>query len=140
MKKISLVFLLSALVGCAGFETLPDGYNFGLPPSNIDKKIINHFEPVLQDPSSAKYRIGKPFKAYQNHGLVSGGGIAWAGYAVNVSINAKNIFGIMAGFNTYRVYFNGETIRSHCEYGGSYSGGIMDDCDDILFNRVTDYD
>ena len=125
-------------MGCAGFETLPDGYNFGLPPSNIDQKIINHFETVLKDPSRAKYRIGTPFKAYQNVGLVGGGGIAWAGYTVNVNINSKNSYGGYTGFTPYLVYFNGETIRSYCKERESYSEEIMDTCNDVLFNRVTD--
>ena len=105
---LAAVLLLGA---CAGsFERLPPGTDLGSPPVGYEDAIKKHFEKTLKDPESARYRIGKPIKAYANNGLIDGGNIAWRGYMVDVQVNAKNSFGGYVGFKPYMVFFSGNSV------------------------------
>ena len=135
IKTSYLSILVLFLASCSTFEKLPEGYNFGPAPSNIESKVRGYFEYILKDPSSANYRVGSPFKAYQNEGLITGGGIQWTGYAVYVDINAKNSFGGYTGYKKYLVYFTGQNITFHCKMRENLNESIMDVCNDVVFNR-----
>jgi hypothetical protein len=109
------VVLLGA---CAGsFERLPPGADLGAPPVAYEQTIKAHFEDKLKDSDSARYKFGKPIKAYANNGLAYGGSIAWRGYMVDVQVNAKNSYGGYVGFKPYMVFFTGNFI--HRVYEGN---------------------
>ena len=115
LMVLASVLLLGA---CAGsFERLPPGTSLGDPPAGYEETIKRHFENTLKDPESARYKFGKPIKAYANNGIVYGGNIAWWGYMVDVEVNAKNSFGGYVGFKPYMVFFTGNSI--HRVYEGN---------------------
>ncbi len=96
------------LQGCAGaYAPLPEGYSFGDVPGNAEERIQSHFSQVLKDPSSAQYKIGNPFKAHCNLGILYGGKVSWAGWAYPVSVNAKNSYGGYVGFQDYVALLDG---------------------------------
>lgn len=110
-RRLVLVAVVISLAGCAAAlqKPAPD-QNYGQPPVDVEPAVRRHFDLVLKDPESARYRIGRPVKAYANNGLVHGGGVAWAGYLVDVQVNAKNSFGGYTGFKPYMVLFRGEAV------------------------------
>ena len=100
------------LTACAGFQELQPNHDFGPQPSDYKEKITAYYAYVLKDPESAKYRFGKPYKAYTNAGLAVGGVVSWSGWAVDVQINAKNSYGGYTGFESERVLFtNGKVFK-----------------------------
>lgn len=110
-KRFIAFFSVLLLGACAGsFERLPPSADLGAPPVGYEDMIKKHFENILKDPESARYRIGKPIKAYANNGLISGGNIAWRGYMVDVQVNAKNSFGGYVGFKPYMFFFSGNSV------------------------------
>lgn len=112
MKKAALIIAVCAsLAGCAGALKKPDAStDYGFPPIGYEQAVKDHFDATLKDPESARYRIGKPVKAYANNGIIHGGGIGWAGYLVDVQVNAKNSFGGYAGYSAHIVLFKGENV------------------------------
>lgn len=136
MKNIFIIiFSLIFLISCAGFEKISPDYNFGSPPTDVERKVREYFQYILKDPSSANFIVGTPYKAYQNEGLITGGGIQWAGYAVDVSINARNSYGGYTGYKPYLVYFTGESIRFQCKKRENYNESITEVCNDVVFHR-----
>src|SRR3989344_3264916 len=110
---IVIVFLITA---CASAFQRPDpAADYGSMPQAYEEAIKTHFEQILKDPESARYRFGRPIKAYANEGLAYGGKIAWIGYLVDVQVNAKNSFGGYVGFKPYMVFFSGNRIVRHFE-------------------------
>lgn len=117
MKKTTIIIALAVamtigMTGCAGGFASPTATaDYGQPPSNYEATIKQHFETLLKDPDSAKYRMSKPRKAYGNKGLLYGGGVAWSGYIVRVAVNSKNGFGGYVGYRPYTVVFYNDSIR-----------------------------
>lgn len=124
---LGVASLAIALAGCASTpppQVTPE--SFGPPPSEtvIQKAIISKMELALKDPDSAKYKFGKPFRAWSNKALVYGGGFNWAGWAVEFHVNAKNSFGGYNGFKPYTAGFkDGEVM------------GIFEGTNHVLFHR-----
>jgi hypothetical protein len=105
---IAIAFLVTA---CAsGFQRPEPTADYGSPPQGYEEAIKAHFEPVLKDPESARYRFGYPVKAYANEGSLYGDKVSWVGYLVNVEVNAKNSFGGYTGSKPYMVLFSGDRI------------------------------
>lgn len=105
---VALAFA-SLLTGCAGaFEPLPTTTVFGKPPTDIEGPIREHFNQVLKDPESVRFRFSPPRHAHANWGILEGGKIRWVGYLVQVDVNAKNSFGGYVGFTPYMALFWGD--------------------------------
>lgn len=123
--RIAKVFTLLTLfcafaTGCATtFQRPSPTANFGSPPVNPEAAVRDYFEKNLKDPESARYKLSKPVKAYNNTGLAYGGGVVWTGYLVDVEVNAKNSFGGYVGYKPYMVLFTGNDITRVIE-GNSY--------------------
>lgn len=118
LKRILCIVYAFALTGCAsGFQRPTQNTYYGNPPQAYEQTIKSSFEQTLKDPESARYRIGKPVKAYRNTGLFYGGNISWSGYLVDVQVNAKNSFGGYVGFKPYIVLFSEERIFKVLEGG-----------------------
>lgn len=104
------------LTACASAFQRPDASaNFGNPPQGYEEAIKAHFDQVLKDPESARYRFSRPIKAYTNEGLAYGGKVSWVGYLVDVQVNAKNSFGGYVGFKPYMLLFSGNSVGSKIE-------------------------
>lgn len=113
MRRIfvkSALAMTAALViaGCATSFQEPNYVpaDWGPVPENYESIIKAHFDNLLKDSESARFRFEKPFRAYQNYGLIKGGTIKWVGYLVQVHVNAKNSFGAYTGFKLYSVQLN----------------------------------
>lgn len=107
------VLALGLLSGCASSFHKPAPNVVVLPPpTNVEVAIKSHFEVVLKDPESARYRFGLPRKAYLNNGLIHGGTVAWVGYVVRVDVNAKNSMGGYTGHQPYLALFSGDRLYS----------------------------
>ena len=109
LSKNTATAALAAVVlsACASaFSPLPEGSIFPPPPANADAMVKVHFESILKDPDSARYKVSPPYKAFANYSLVEGGGLRWKGYAVDVQVNAKNSYGGYTGFKPYIVLIN----------------------------------
>mgnify|MGYP006144292413 FL=1 len=111
-KFILAIMFIFGLTACGGFQQLESNHDFGPQPTGYKDKITAYYAYVLKDPESAKYRFGKPYKAYTNAGLAVGGVVSWSGWAVDVQINARNSYGGYTGFESERVLFeNGEVYK-----------------------------
>lgn len=119
-KIIRISFLASILlfIGCARqpYQQPAANSKFGSPPASAvyEKEIKSHFEATLKDPYSAHYKFMKPYKAYSNS-WVSGKQTYWQGWAVQVSVNAKNSYGGYTGAQEYVFAFTGNKIFSFFE-------------------------
>jgi hypothetical protein len=108
---IAIALLVTA---CASaFQRPEPTADYGSPPQGYEEAIKARFEQVLKDPESARYRFGRPVKAYTNEGLAYGGKVSWVGYLVDVQVNAKNSFGGYVGFKPYMVFFAGDRVVRH---------------------------
>lgn len=116
MKKTTIIIALAVVMtigmtGCATNLARPAATtDYGQPPSNYEATIKQHFETMLKDPESARYRIGTPRKAYGNEGVLLGGGIRWTGYLVKTEVNARNSFGGYVGYKPYLILFSNDAI------------------------------
>jgi len=104
MRKLIPVLLLILLSGCS-FQKPMLGTSYGPPPTNIDASLKTHYEIQLIDADSAKFKYGKPYRAYENKRLARGGKVVWHGWAIDVMINSKNRFGGYTGYKAYTVKF-----------------------------------
>lgn len=82
--------------------------DLGPPPTAILESVKSAAQTYLKDPASAYYQIGNVFPAYCKNGWLSGGGVAWQGWAVNVLINARNSYGGYTGYQAHTVLFVGD--------------------------------
>jgi hypothetical protein len=76
-----------------GFETPEDQAAYGPFPRDYVTTIRKHmmrFEGVKE---SASLKFGKPARSYLNKGLLRGGDIDWQGWVVDLTIEAKTVFG-----------------------------------------------
>jgi len=106
-RAFTIALFAAALTGCAaGFQKLdPSTVNWGErpTPAQVESAVKRHFEFALKDAESARYQISTPYRGYANEGALAGGGIRWAGYLVDVQVNAKNSFGGYTGYKPYQV-------------------------------------
>lgn len=110
-RRALLASTVALLTACASsFEQLPPQASLGDPPIGFENAIKRHFESTLKDPESARYKFGRPIKAYANNGLIAGGKVAWKGYMVDVEVNAKNSYGGYVGYKPYMFFFTANTI------------------------------
>lgn len=115
MKRRAWFALVCAatFAGCAGqFKSPHPSADYGLPPKNYEAAIRAHFDQVLKDPESVRFRFNSPpRRAYVNAGLIYGGDVQWLGYMMDIEVNAKNSYGGYVGFKPYMVFFDGESVR-----------------------------
>ena len=102
LKIATVISAIFFLVGCQ--PKAPQ--SMGALPTNYEAKIKNLFDDYLKDPESARYKFGTPVKAYSEALNDS-----WKGWAVPVSINAKNSYGGYGGYKTYYIPFDGNIIH-----------------------------
>lgn len=136
MRHALLAAVVLTIVGCAPFQQLPSDFDFGAPPEGYEQTAKSYFYRVLKDPQSAMYEFSPPYPAYENLGLAQGGGIGWAGYVVDVRINAKNSYGGYAGWQTFRLYFDQNRARGHCKLRQNLDESVFETCNDMLFHRA----
>lgn len=108
-----LLSVLCVAVACAparsptastpGRSAPVQSFDYGAYPANFQQIVSQHFASTLKDPYSAQYRFGQPYRAVERTGLLFGGGVIWAGYAVTVEVNAKNSYGAYTGYKPYLV-------------------------------------
>ena len=113
LSIITFVASTALLSSCAtSFEKPSEDLDYGLSPKAKTDTIKEYFSVVLKDPDSANYKFGSPVKAYCNKGLAFGGKLAWTGWVLPFSINAKNSYGGYTGFKGYyaRLDNNGQPI------------------------------
>lgn len=107
-RKLAYVMVF-ALAACATNYTKPGpNADYGPVPSDYEEKIKAEFDTRLIDPESARYEFGKPVKAYDNN--IFSGEIDWIGYAVEITLNAKNRLGGYTGRSAYTILFKDNVI------------------------------
>ncbi len=118
LKMIIGLVGIFLLIGCGGRTNNSPGPNddFGKPPtaSVYKREIRKHFDTTLKDPYSAKYIYQTPVRAYSNL-AISGYNHYWQGWAVFVSVNAKNSYGGYIGSQTYAILFRGNKAYTFFE-------------------------
>lgn len=116
-RRATLVLSAAGLLGLAGCATSSsfakpdmDPKNWGEPPTDYEGRIRAHFDKILKDGPSARYKLEQPVRAYANEGLMYGGGVRWVGYLVKLEVNAKNSFGGYVGWKPYMVMLSKDGI------------------------------
>lgn len=125
---ICAVTLISMISRTAVAEELPPGITLLKPPSNYQEIIDEYLEGHLRDPYSAVKRVTR---APRFGTLRKDAYTTWTGWAVCMSINAKNAYGGFTGSKPYvfvisadRVlgmlndpdsWWTGPIMRSECE-------------------------
>ncbi len=99
-----------AITACANVppESLPAHFDFGERPADYEQKINAHFESILKDYDSARFKYGERFEKMQCLTLELRGTprkIKYAGWARKVMVNAKNSYGGYGGYKLYVVPF-----------------------------------
>lgn len=74
-----------------GFED-PDDAAYGRYPKDYATTIRKHMTRFEGVPRNASFRFGKPGKGYLNKGILAGGGVAWQGYLVEVTVEEDPLF------------------------------------------------
>lgn len=110
MRKIIMTFLSVFLIaGCAsGFQKITASQITDKEPTNYEIKAKEYYKFKLFDYESARFEIGKPFKAYLNEGFAYGGKVEWSGWAVRVKVNAKNRLGGYTGYKDNIIFFKND--------------------------------
>lgn len=103
---IGAVLAGAMLAGCATppFAPAPESA-FGSPPRDPEAGARSYFDRILKDPVSARYQVGSPRKM---ECLIDQK--VWAGWAVDVLVNAKNSYGAYTGDEMHRLFFEGDTV------------------------------
>ncbi len=109
---LTLVFF-SSLVNASPLSEEVSQIDYGEQPSEVQKKVRDHFELTLKDPASADYKFGDLYKGWCKGPFYSKQKIAWSGWALNVMVNAKNSYGGYTGYEAYTVTFRGDSISAH---------------------------
>ncbi|MEW5666227.1 hypothetical protein AB1288_07815 [Pseudomonas putida] len=124
-RILALSFIL-ALAGCASGPTPEQiaSIDYGPPvdQEQAESKVKFYFEGVLKDPYSAQYQFGKAQKGYVV-GSAFDGRQLYAGYTMDVRVNAKNSYGGYTGYKAYRFVFQSGALIKGFEL--SPSGLIM---------------
>lgn len=108
-------------VGCQGSPPTREelaAAEFGPAPTNPAPAIRAHFDGVLKDPESGRYKLGQPQKGYFGKTLSNLAGprnivFAWL---VPTLVNAKNSYGGYTGDHLYHCWFRGESLIAVVEY------------------------
>lgn len=74
-----------------GFED-PDDTAYGRYPEGYATTIRKHMTRFEGVPKDASFRFGKPGRGYMNKGILAGGGVAWQGYLVEVTVEEDPLF------------------------------------------------
>jgi len=114
-KCILAVMLAVSSVSASAKKIDPASLSYGYPPDHPDEAIRSYFETILKDPESAHYTIAAPYRGYCKQGWARGRGLDWIGWAMNVTVNARNSFGGYTGAQPYTVMFNGGMVVKHTE-------------------------
>lgn len=124
-----VLFLLFAMLLLSGCMTTPSttqlsNANYGQLPSNYKENIQNAIIGGLKDPDSAKFKFGEPRKAYLQGGLPDDFKMYY-GWAVPVSVNAKNSYGGYVGYKTmYYMYSNGQLFDATLKFNSGYAKAL----------------
>ncbi len=96
-----------------GFDD-PDAQAWGRYPEEYPRLIQTHLLRFEGLPVKASLRFGRPVKGYMNEGLFQGGGIAWQGYLVDVTVAIPSRFEGRQRELNYTVRMrDGEVIEVH---------------------------
>lgn len=76
-------------------------------PIHPEKGIRAHFDPFLNDPDSAEYRVSDVYFCRANTFQFLGEMNAMPTWMVEVGLNAKNLFGGYSGYRWYLVVLGG---------------------------------
>jgi len=96
-----------------GFDD-PDAEAWGSYPKEYPRIIQTHLMRFEGLPKNASLRFGRPVKGYMNQGLFQGGGIAWQGYLVDVTVAVPSRFEGQEKEMAYTVRLrDGEVIEVH---------------------------
>ena len=103
MRKIIIAACI-LLSGCAGKGLLGNNpEDAGALPSNYQDQIMAKLQAGLKDPESARISIGSPYLSSCRRGVYG----TFHGWAVPVTVNAKNSFGAYTGAQTSYAWFAG---------------------------------
>lgn len=97
--KLSGVILTLSLAGCVTMPTPEEvsKADYGSYPSNYENVVKQHFDFILKDPDSVKYRsITTPQKYWLGDRI---DGVKY-GYLVCATFNGKNSYGAYTGYST----------------------------------------
>jgi len=117
MKTRMILMLVTASLvilglGCANYQTPRDDARFGSEPTNYSKQVQQYILANFHYPSDARFKIGKPRRAYMNKGIFLGGDIEWLGYILDVRV--QSVHGHFRRSNHYVVRIrNDEIVEVH---------------------------
>ena len=112
---ITAAILIS--LASAGEAKKPPKYNSGaqLPAEDVYRPVIKGMiDGILRDPYSAVYKWGEPYQITCKKDLFRTAE-RWRGWAINISVNAKNAYGGYAGPSDYYVMFMNDGIKDDME-------------------------
>ena len=78
-------------------------YDYGIAPIVNKADIKAYMSDQLKDSESARYRFDEPQKTVCNKGALSGGKVAWNGWVVPFTVNAKNSYGGYVGLSLIHI-------------------------------------
>jgi len=114
-KEIYLLLTLLLFVGCTPSELQVKkikNADYGNYPKDYESLVKKHYEYVLFDPESVRYKsITKPKKAYLKDAPISGGNPKLFGYFVNVCMNAKNRMGGYTGNKCENLFIRDSMVK-----------------------------
>lgn len=97
-KSRKIVAALFLLAGCASGPDIPnDDADFGPPPRNFQDAVLKRLTDDGKIASVASVRFGVPYKAYELQTFLMGGGVAWQGWVVDVSVDDRVFHAEMLG-------------------------------------------
>ena len=105
MRSIAFVIGCLLLASCVSTERLKTA-DYGPPPINPQKQVVDWLHDHLKDPDSAKVEYRRLLKGWIRDGLIMGGKVHY-GWILPVSVNSKNGFGAYTGFKDYDFFFDG---------------------------------
>lgn len=132
MKRVFAVLALGVLSACATPRELQrqaDAFAFPPAPSKerVGVAVVKHFKENLNNPESAKFEVEyPPYKAYLS-GKLTGDGMKWIGWAVDVGVSAKNVFGSTTPFYEWSVLLDAQ---------GNVVDAFRTDSQGMFFHRM----
>ena len=112
-KAVGSSFSTAASGVAKGFDD-PDSEAFGAYPRDYPRIIQTHLLRFEDIPRKASLRFARPVRGYINKGLFQGGGIAWQGYLVDVTVAIPSRFEGQGRELAYTVRMrDGEVIEVH---------------------------
>lgn len=98
--------------------------DYGPPPTaeRANALMVEHFNDVLKDSESARYRWGSdPIRYWFRETGAATKKRTFAGWLVTADVNAKNSYGGYAGFATYRFLIRNDSIVAVDSGAGRFS-------------------